>query len=111
MWSLRSLVTCDLRVTARSRFTLLTASPLAAALTPLPPAAHLPHCAHVYVRISNCSRKAKRADVIRPSADEVCSRNSTEINYRKIGPRPLRFPGHSKLLREISPSSLASQWL
>ena len=55
----------------------------AAALTPLPPAAHLPHCAHVYVRISNCSRKAKRADVIRPSADEVCSRNSTEIAIEK----------------------------
>jgi len=49
----------------------------------LPPAAHLPHvCARVrtcvYVRISNCSRKAKHADAIRSSADEICNRNNTE---------------------------------
>jgi hypothetical protein len=55
---------CHWSFITRLRFALLASSPLAAALTPLPPAAHLLHV-HMCA-LPTVSAKQKRADVISP---------------------------------------------
>jgi hypothetical protein len=52
-------------------FSHRNAAALAALATRRSSSARVRTC--LYVRISNCSRKAKHADAIRSSADEICS--------------------------------------